>query len=67
MNCKHQFNQSTTNNSKRLTSSFSALYMKICRACHITELEWVECVQNVSVPDPSIQSFILKGGVFLPK
>ena len=32
----------------------------IKRATHAAGFEWVECLHNVSIPDPSVRSYILK-------
>ena len=64
---KAQFTQSASNDLKKLAPSSDALYMQILRATHIAGFEWIECAQNVSVPDPSLRGFILKGGVFVPR
>ena len=62
---KHQFVQSTSNDLKKLAPSSDSLYMQILRASHIAGFEWLECAQNVLVPDPFLRGFIQKGGVYV--
>ena len=64
---KGQFVQSTSNDLKNLAPSSDSLYMQILIATDIADFEWLECAQNVLVPDPSLQGFIHKGGVHVPR
>ena len=52
---KHQFIKSTSNDLKKIAPSSDALNMHSLRAAHTAGLEWVECLHNVSVPDPSVR------------
>ena len=63
---KDQFVQSTFNDLKKLPPSSDSLYMQILRTTHIAGFRWLECAQNVLVPDPSLRGFIQKGGVYVP-
>ena len=49
---KHQLIQSTSNDLKKMSPSPDALNMYSLRAAHTSGFEWVECLHNVSVPDP---------------
>ena len=64
---KDQFVQSTSDDLKNLAPSSDSLYMQILIATDIAGFEWLECAQNVLVPDPSLQGFIHKGGVHVPR
>ena len=59
---KHQFTQSTSNDLTKITLSSDALNMHSLRAAHTAGFEWVECLHNVSVPDPSVRGYVLKDG-----
>ena len=63
---KHQFIQSTSNDLKKIAPSSDALNMHSLRAAHTAGFEWVECLHNVSVPDPSVRGYVLKD-MFVPK
>ena len=63
---KHQFIQSTSNDLKKIAPSSDALNMHSLRAAHTAGFEWVECLHNVSVPDPSVCGYVLKD-MFVPK
>ena len=63
---KHQFTQSTSNDLKKIAPSSDALNMHSLRAAHTAGFEWVECLHNVSVPDPSVRGYVLKD-MFVPK
>ena len=64
---KHQFNRSTSNDVKKIAPCSDALYMQMMRAVHVAGFEWVECVRNITIPDPSMRGFILKNDVYVPK
>ena len=64
---KNQFTQSTSNDLKKIAPSSDALKMRSLRAAHIAGFEWVECLHNVSVPDPSVRGYVLKDDMFVPK
>ena len=64
---KHQFTQSTSNDLKNIEPSSDALNLHSLRAAHTAGFEWVECLHNVSVPDPSLRGYILKDDMFVPK
>ena len=64
---KDQFNRSTTNDLKKIAPNSDALYMHILRTVYVAGFEWVECIQNVSIPDPSLRGYILKDRVLVPK
>ena len=64
---KHQFTQSTSNDLKKIAPSSDALNMHSLRAAHTAGFEWVECLHNVSVPDPSVQGYVLKDDMFVQK
>ena len=64
---KYQFTRSVSNDLKKIAPSTDALYMQILRASHVAGFEWVECVQNVAIPDPSLRGYVLKDGVFVPQ
>ena len=61
---QHQF---TSNGLKKITPSSDALNMHSLRAAHTAGFEWVECLHNVSVPDPSVRELVLKDDMFVPK
>ena len=63
---KHQFIKSTSNDLKKIAPSSNALNMHSLRAAHTAGFEWVECLHNVSVPDPSVRGYVLKD-MFVPK
>ena len=63
---KHQFIQSTSNDLKKIAPSSDAFNMHSLRAAHTAGFEWVECLHNVSVPDPSVCGYVLKD-MFVPK
>ena len=63
---KHQFTQPNSNNLKKIAPSSDALNMQSLRAAQTAGFEWVECLHNVSVPDPSVCGYILKD-MFVPK
>ena len=50
---KHQLTQSTSNDLKKIASSSDALNMHSLRAANTAGFQWVECLHNVSMPDPS--------------
>ena len=64
---KHQFTQSTSNYLKKIAPSSDALNMHSLRAVHTAGFEWIECLHNVSVPDPSVRAYVLKDDMFVPK
>ena len=63
---KHQFIQSTPNDLKNIEPSSDALNLHSVRAAHTAGFEWVECLHNVSVPDPSVRGYVLKDDMFVP-
>ena len=63
---KHQFIQSTSNDLKKIAPSSDAFNMHSLRAAHTAGFEWVECLHNVLVPDPSVRGYVLKD-MFVPK
>ena len=54
---KHQLTQSTSNDLKKIAPSSDALNMHLLRAAHTARFEWVECLPNVSVPDPYVSTY----------
>ena len=52
---------------RKIAPSSDALYMHILRATHTAGFEWVQCLHNISVPNPSVYGYILKEGVYIPK
>ena len=48
-----QFKQSTANDLNKIVPSSDALNMHSLRVAHTAGFEWVECLHNVSMPDPS--------------
>ena len=62
---KHQLIPSTSNDLTKIAPSSDALNMHSLRAAHTTGFEWVECLHNVSVPDPSVRGYVLKD-MFVP-
>ena len=64
---KVQFIQSTSNDMKKLAPSSDALYMHSLRATHTAGFEWVECLHNVVLPDPSVRGYIMKNDIYVPK
>ena len=64
---KHQFIKSTSNDLKKIAPSSDALNMHSLRAGHTAGFEWVECLHNVSVPDPSVRGYVLKDDMFVQK
>ena len=64
---KKQFTQSISNDMRKIAPSSDALYMHILRATHTAGFEWVQCLHNISVPNPSVYGYILKEGVYIPK
>ena len=51
---KDQFIQSTSNDLKKFVTSSDSIFMQILRVTHIAGFEWLECAQNVMVPDSSL-------------
>ena len=64
---KRQFMQSTSNDMRKIAPSSDALYMQALRAIHTAGFEWVECIQNVVLPDASVRGYIMKDGLYVPK
>ena len=64
---KVQFMQSTSNDIRKIAPSSDALYMQLLRVIHTAGFEWVECLHNVVLPDPSVRGYIMKSGVYVPK
>ena len=64
---KHQLTQSTSNDLKKIALSYDALNMHSLRTAHTAGFEWVECLHNVSVPDPLVRGYVLKDDMFVPK
>ena len=64
---KHQFIKSTSNDLKKIAPSSNALNMHSLRAAHTAGFEWVECLYDVLVPDPSVRGYVLKDDMFVPK
>ena len=64
---KHEFKQFTSNDLKKIPPSSDALNMHSLRAAHTAGIEWVKCLHNVSVSDPSGHGYVLKDGMFVPK
>ena len=52
---KRQFKQSTPNNLKKIAPSSDAFKLHSLGAAHTAEFEWVECLHNVSMPDPPVR------------
>ena len=63
---KYQFIQSTSNDLKKITPSSDSLTMHSLRAAYTAGFELVECLHNVSVPDPSVRGYVLKDDMFVP-
>ena len=59
--------QSTSNDMRKIAPSSDALYMQALRAIHTAGFEWVECLHNVVLPDPSVRGYIMKNGVYVRK
>ena len=51
----------------KIAASSDALNMHSLRAARTAGFERVECLHNVSVPDPSVHGYVLKDDMFLPK
>ena len=41
--------------------------MHSLRAAHTAGFEWVECLYDALVPDPSVHGYVLKDDMFVPK
>ena len=54
-------------NMKKISPSSDALNMHLLRAAHSAEFDWVECLHNISIPDPSARGYVLKVDMFVPK
>ena len=52
---------------KKIAPSSDALNMHSLRAAHSAGFEWVECLHNISMPDPSTRGYVLKVDMFVPK
>ena len=63
---KHQFTRSTSNDLKKIAPSSDALNIHSLRAAQTAGFEWVECLHNVSVPNPSVRGYVLKDDMFVP-
>ena len=63
---KHELIQSTSNDLKKIAPSSDTLNMHSLRADHTAGFEWVECLHNVSVPEPSVRGYVLKDHMFVP-
>ena len=63
----NQFTRSTKNDLTKIAPSSDALYMHILRSAHTSGFEWVECLHNVTIPDPALRGYIMKDGIFVPK
>ena len=57
---KRQFTQSTSSDLKKIAPSSDAFNMHLLRAAHTAGFEWVECLLNVAMPDPSARGYVLK-------
>ena len=64
---KCQFKQSTSNDLKKVAPSSDALNLHSLGAAHTAGFDWVECLHNVSMPDPSVHWYVLKDDKFVPK
>ena len=64
---KNQFLASTTNDIRKIAPSSSALYMHSLRAAYTSGYQWVECLHNVTIPDPADWGYIWKNDMFVPK
>ena len=64
---KCQFKQSTPNYLKKVTPSSGALNLRSLGAAHTAGFDWVECLHNISMPDPSVRWYVLKDDKFVPK
>ena len=64
---KHELIQSTSNDLKKISQSSDTLNMHSLRAAHTNRFEWVECLHNVSMIDPSAHGYVLKDNMFVPK
>ena len=62
---KHQFIRSTSNDLKKVAPYSDALNVHSLRAAHTAGFERVECLHNVSVPDPSVRGYVLKDDMFV--
>ena len=62
---KHQFIRSTSNDLKKVAPYSDALNVHSLRAAHTAGFERVECLHNVSVPDPSARGYVLKDDMFV--
>ena len=60
---KVKFIQTTSNDMKKLAPSSDALYMHSLRATPTAGFEWVECLHNVVLPDPSVRGYIMKNDI----
>ena len=63
---KVQFITSTSNDMRKITPSSSALYMHTLRATYTAGFQWVECINNVELPDTGLYGYI-KNSKFIPK
>ena len=52
---KRQFKQSTSNDLKKIAPSPDVPNLHSLGAAHIAGFEWVECLHNVSMPDPLVR------------
>ena len=52
---------------KKIAPSSDAVNVHSLRAVHTAAFEWVECLHNVSVSDPSERGYVLKDDMFVPK
>ena len=52
---------------KEIAPSSDVLNMHLLSAAHNARLEWVECLHNVSVLDPSACGYVLKDDMFVRK
>ena len=61
----HQFTESTSNDSKKISPSSHALNINSLRAARTAWFEWVECLHNVSMLDPSVRGYVLKDDILI--
>ena len=64
---RNQFRASTSNDFRKIAPSSDALYMHILRAVHTSGFKWVECRENVSLPDPDKWGYIWTDDMYVPK
>ena len=53
---------------RKIAPSSSALYMHTLRATYTAGFQWVECINNVELPDDDLYGYIKNSlGEFIPK